>query len=117
MANNPYANKVQMADGTVLMDLTGDTLSSASQLLSGVTAHAKTGAPITGTWSLANNVYTVGSLWATKNQSDNPATVLGFGTWKKISPVAATWDRLKQTTTWAAMEMDNPTVYVWERTA
>ena len=48
MANNPYKNKVQLADGTVLIDLTGDTITSGD-LLIGVTAHNAAGAPITGT--------------------------------------------------------------------
>ena len=42
MANNPYVNKVQTADGTVLIDLTSDTV-TANVLLSGAT-----GASITG---------------------------------------------------------------------
>lgn len=45
---NPANNKVQLADGTVLIDLTNDTI-TASDLLSGVTAHDASGAIITGT--------------------------------------------------------------------
>lgn len=63
------------------------------------------------------NLYPVGSLWATEDKTANPATVLGFGTWKKVSPIKPTWNRLKQTTTWADMSIDSPTVYVWKRTA
>lgn len=48
MANNQYRNKVALADGTVLIDLTGDTITPAD-LASGVTAHDMGGAPITGT--------------------------------------------------------------------
>lgn len=44
MANN----KVQLSDGTVLLDLTGDTVTPES-LLSGVTAHDAAGNPIVGT--------------------------------------------------------------------
>lgn len=44
MANN----KVQLADGTVLIDLTADTV-TADTLLQGYTAHDASGAPITGT--------------------------------------------------------------------
>ena len=43
-----YNSKVVLSDGTVLMDLTGDTV-DASHLLSGYTAHGKDGSPITGT--------------------------------------------------------------------
>lgn len=42
-----YINKVVFGSQT-LIDLTSDTLNSASQLLSGVTAHDRTGAVITG---------------------------------------------------------------------
>lgn len=45
---NQYVSKVVLANGTVLMDLTGDTI-TAADLLDGVTAHDKTGAAITGT--------------------------------------------------------------------
>lgn len=47
MAENPYINKVQMADGTVLMDLTEDTVSSSSMLV-GTVAHGASGAAISG---------------------------------------------------------------------
>lgn len=44
---NTYNSKVVLADGTVLMDLTADTV-DAAHLLSGYTAHGANGAPITG---------------------------------------------------------------------
>lgn len=47
---NEYVSKVALSNGTVLMDLTGDTV-TAADLLEGVTAHGKDGAPITGTCS------------------------------------------------------------------
>lgn len=43
-----YNSKVVLANGTVLIDLTADTV-DASHLLSGYTAHGADGAPITGT--------------------------------------------------------------------
>ena len=60
-------------------------------------------------------VFPVGGYWATGNSTANPATVLGFGTWSKVSPGALTWGQLADTT-W------NPTgtvagIYVWQRTA
>lgn len=45
---NQYKNKI-IYGGNVLIDLSTDTLTSPSQLASGVTAHDKTGAPIIGT--------------------------------------------------------------------
>lgn len=45
---NQYNSKVVLSDGTILIDLTADTVSAAT-LLSGATAHGKDGATITGT--------------------------------------------------------------------
>ena len=45
---NEYVSKVALSNGTVLMDLTADTI-TAADLLEGVTAHGKDGASITGT--------------------------------------------------------------------
>lgn len=45
---NEYVSKVVLSNGTTLIDLTGDTITPAD-LQSGVTAHDKSGAPITGT--------------------------------------------------------------------
>lgn len=47
---NQYVNKVVNGEsGDVIIDLTGDTLINASQLASGIVAHSRSGAPITGT--------------------------------------------------------------------
>lgn len=43
-----YNSKIVLADGTVLIDLTSDTV-DATHLLNGYTAHGANGAPITGT--------------------------------------------------------------------
>ena len=47
MAENQYVNKVVFGSDTI-MDISTDTI-TAADLLSGVTAHDRTGAPITGT--------------------------------------------------------------------
>ena len=47
MASNEYINKV-IYGGNTLIDLTGDTV-TADKILSGYTAHAASGEPITGT--------------------------------------------------------------------
>lgn len=44
---NAYNSKVVLASGEVLIDLTADTI-DAAHLLEGITAHDKSGAPITG---------------------------------------------------------------------
>jgi len=45
---NQYTSKVVLANGTTVMDLTGDTIDK-TKLLAPYTAHDKSGAPITGT--------------------------------------------------------------------
>ena len=47
---NQYVNKVVNGEtGDVIIDISNDTLINASQLASGITAHDRSGAPITGT--------------------------------------------------------------------
>lgn len=48
MANNTYVNKVGLADGTVLIDLTSDT-AAAADVLNGKYFHLKTGERVAGT--------------------------------------------------------------------
>ena len=45
---NTYNSKIVLGDGTVLIDLTSDTVTAAT-MLTGTTAHDKSGAPVTGT--------------------------------------------------------------------
>lgn len=52
MANS----KIELANGVVLLDLTADTV-AADKLVSGYTAHDKSGAAVTGTLTFAT-VYT-----------------------------------------------------------
>lgn len=47
MANN----KVQLSDGTVLIDLSQDTVTSASDIVSGKVGHLADGSQVTGTAS------------------------------------------------------------------
>ena len=51
MAQNPYVNKVQTADGRVLIDISSDTV-TPSTLLSGTTAHDASGAEIEGSFDM-----------------------------------------------------------------
>lgn len=66
---NEYNSKVVLADGTVLMDLTADTV-DAAHLLASYTAHGADGAPITGACTYdsdtSNDTAAVGEILATK---------------------------------------------------
>lgn len=48
---NTYKNKVVLADGTILIDLTQDTVTSASDIISGKVGHLADGSIVTGTAS------------------------------------------------------------------
>lgn len=115
MANNPYVNKVELADGNVLIDISQDTV-AAGKMMSGVTAHDKTGAPITGT------LYSVGDLFVAENDSRNPSVILGFGTWQKRSQSELIMANLENLTIaeisqYTMYELTHTTWYVWKRTA
>lgn len=66
MATNPYNNKVQLADGTVLIDLT-DTTATASEILQGYGAYGADGAWMDG--EVANGSATIPTVVITANPS------------------------------------------------
>lgn len=80
MANNPYVNKVALADGTTLIDLTGDTI-TAADLASGITAHDASGAPITGSSTkdsdTSDDTAVVGEILAGKTAHARGALLTG----------------------------------------
>ena len=77
---NQYNSKVVLADGTVLMDLTSDTV-DAAHLLSGYTAHGRNGAPITGSCTYdadtSDATAAVGEILATKTAYVNGTKLTG----------------------------------------
>lgn len=48
---NAYKNKVVLADGTILIDLTQDTVTSAADIIAGKVGHLADGSVVTGTGS------------------------------------------------------------------
>lgn len=109
MANS----KVQLADGTVLLDISQDTV-SAEKLLDGFTAHTSAGEQVTGT------LFRIGDTWSTV-RNVRPESILGFGTWKKIRESPFTWGEAKK---WRLGELKQDTwnwdhfgkvIYVWIR--
>lgn len=59
--------------------------------------------------------FPVGSLWATQDEDADPAVVLDFGTWEKVSPGRMTWRMLMQSR-WNS-EGTVLGYYIWHRTA
>lgn len=77
---NEYVSKVVLSNGTTLIDLTGDTI-TAADLLTGVTAHDKSGATITGTCSYdsdtSDDTAAVGEILAGKTAHARGALLTG----------------------------------------
>ena len=77
---NEYVSKVVLSNGTTLLDLTGDTV-TAADLLTGVTAHDKSGAPVTGTCTYdsdtSNDTVAVAEILAGKTAHARGALLTG----------------------------------------
>lgn len=77
---NQYNSKVVLADGTVLMDLTSDTV-AVGTVLSGATFHDKSGAALTGACTYdvdsTDATATVGEILATKTAYARGAKLTG----------------------------------------
>lgn len=77
---NEYVSKVGLSDGTILIDLTGDTVTAAT-LLSGQTAHGANGAPITGSCTYdsdtTGDTATIAEVLATKTFHARGAALTG----------------------------------------
>lgn len=76
---NTYNNKVVLSDGTVLIDLSSDSI-TADKLAKNVTAHDKSGAPITGT-----NTYDADTSDATASAAEILATKTGYVNGVKVT--------------------------------
>ena len=77
---NQYNSKVVLSDGTVLIDLTSDTV-DAAHLLAPYTAHGRNGAPITGTCTFdadtSDATAAVAEILATKTAYVNGTKLTG----------------------------------------
>ena len=65
--------------------------------------------------SILQAAFPVGALYATETSTDNPATILGFGTWTKYAPMDLTWNDTDLD--WNNTVGTTDGVYVWKRTA
>lgn len=77
---NEYNNKIVLASGEVLIDLTGDT-ADAAHVLAGATFHDKSGAPVTGTCTYdsdtSEDTAAVGEILAGKTAHARGAEMTG----------------------------------------
>ena len=86
MANNPYVNKVQKADGSTLIDLTSDT-ATESDVLSGKYFHKASGERVQGTLVIPNfdssvnldDCSTLADVFTALLDTDNGIGVCGIG--------------------------------------
>ena len=62
------------------------------------------------------DIFPVGSLWATEDSTKTPASVLGFGTWVQVSPSNITWGNLYDST-WQIVDGTSGGLFVYKRTA
>lgn len=93
MANNPYVNKVQLADGTSLIDIS-DTTATADKILSGYTAYGADGSKLTGTATGGGGSVTQDQdgfivLPSTGGGSTPSGLVYEAGTWTPSEDVAS----------------------------
>lgn len=108
-------NKVQLADGTVLMDITGSTV-TAERMLQGTTAYNAAGNQITGNLvttdipTLLNEVFPVGCIYA--NTSSVAPTFVG--TWQEIK-VQRTWDDMANGESNYAYGSGTGSLHFWRR--
>ena len=108
-------NKVQLADGTVLMDITGSTV-TPGKMLQGTVAYNAMGNQITGSLviedvqTVIDALFPVGSVYATTSST---APTFG-GTWSEIK-VTRTWNDLKNGESNYAYGTGSGNLHYWKR--
>lgn len=102
-------------EGEISID--GHTLVTGSSWVTSTPSSSGTyyGKVVVSVTNLLQEVFTVGSLYATETSTDDPATILGFGTWTKYAPKDLIWNDTE--ITWATSVGVTDDVYVWKRTA
>ena len=80
---NPYVNRVEMADGTTLMDIS-DTTATASDVAAGKYFYTASGQKVVGTLDVLNTFFPVGSIYTSTSSS---APSFG-GVWEEVKVVS-----------------------------
>ena len=111
MANNPYVNKVELADGTTLLDIS-DTTALAADVIAGKEFYLATGQKVVGTLDILNTFFPIGSIYTSSNSS---APTFG-GTWREVK-IMASWDDLKNGNRSYTAGTGTGTLHYWQRTA
>lgn len=106
---NTYVNKVDLADGTVLIDLS-DTTATAADVIAGKYFYLANGQRVVGTLDVLNTFFPVGSIYTSTSSS---APTFG-GTWQEVK-IMATWDDLKTGNRSYATGTGTGTLHYWKR--
>lgn len=106
---NQYVNKVNLADGSVLIDIT-DTTATAADVISGKTFYLANGERAVGTLDVLNTFFPVGSIYTSTSAS--PPTF--GGVWQEVK-IMATWDDLKNGNRSFQTGAGAGTLHYWKR--
>lgn len=111
MASNPYTNKVQLADGTVVMDIT-DTTATAADVVAGKYFYTASGQKVAGTLDVLNTFFPVGSVYISLS-----STAPSFGgTWVETK-IPLTWSDIKNGYRSCVDGAGTGTLHFWRRTS
>lgn len=76
---NQYVNKVALSNGTTLIDLSQDTVTDASHIMSGYVGHLADGTQVTGTGQGGGNLYTLENIVPLQTITTDTAYSKGHG--------------------------------------